>query len=246
MKAKIIKVLNFIRSILLKFIIHTIPAKSYNKSAYELYKDEMIVEGYNHFKKYFENAVFISNKSLHFDYSIKKSLKLNADTKDGLFIEFGVYKGKNVNYISRFVEKVYGFDTFTGLTEDWVGGNVNHFEGTYSLEGNIPKVNKNVILIKGDIRETLEPFLNSINSKINFVSIDIDTYESTKFLLSKIKNYFSPFAILHFDEFYNFVGWKSGEYKAFKEEIEDDDRFSYKYLAFTKNSSGATIQVTKN
>ena len=52
-KVKIIKVLNFIRSILSKFIIHTIPAKSYNKSAYELYREEMINESYNHFKKYF-------------------------------------------------------------------------------------------------------------------------------------------------------------------------------------------------
>jgi hypothetical protein len=245
MKAKIIKVLNFIRSILSKFIIHAIPAKSYNKSAYELYKDEMINESYNHFKKYFIDAVFISNKSLHFDYSIKKSLKLNGDTKNGLFIEFGVYKGKNVNYISKFAEKVYGFDTFTGLTEDWVGGNVNHFEGAYSLEGNIPKVNKNVILIKGDVRDTLEPYLKNINSKIHFISIDIDTYESTKFVLSKVKNYFSPSTIIYFDEFYNFVGWKSGEYKAFKEEIEYDGNFSFKYLAFTKNSSGTTILVTK-
>ncbi len=245
MKKKIIKFLNYFRFYLSKLIKHTIPTKDDTKSSFDYYKNDMLRESYNHFKKYFKNSVFITNKMLHFDYSIRKSIELNEDRKDGLFLEFGVYKGANVNYISRYAEKVYGFDTFTGLTEDWTGGNVNHFKGTYSLGGNIPKVNKNVTLIKGDVRDTLEEFLKNNTSKITFCSIDIDTYESAKFVLSKIKHKFSSNTIIHFDEFYDFIGWMDGEYKAFKEEIENDESFTFKYLAFTKNSTAVTVEVKR-
>ena len=35
------------------------------------------------------------------------------------------------------------------------------------------------------------------------------------------------------------------EYKAFKEEIENDESFTFKYLAFTKNSSAVTVEVKR-
>ena len=45
----------------------------------------------------------------------------------------------------------------------------------------------------------------------------MDIYKPTKFVLEKIKPYLSKGAILIFDEYYNYVGWKNYEFKAFQE-----------------------------
>jgi hypothetical protein len=40
-----------------------------------------------------------------------------------LWLEFGVATGTTINYISRFTnDKVYGFDSFEGLPENWREG----------------------------------------------------------------------------------------------------------------------------
>ena len=45
----------------------------------------------------------------------------------------------------------------------------------------------------------------------------MDTYNSTKFSLEKIKPYLTKNCVILFDQFHNFTGWKNGEYKALKE-----------------------------
>ena len=59
--------------------------------------------------------------------------------------------------------------------------------------------------------------------------MDVDTYESTKFILQKIKPFLIDKAVILFDELYNFSGWRVGEYKALKKEFNDNE---YKYLSF--------------
>ena len=44
--------------------------------------------------------------------------------------------------------------------------------------------------------------------------MDVDTYETTKFILETIKPNLINGAIILFDELYNFEGWDVGEYKA--------------------------------
>ena len=97
---------------------------------------------------------------------------------DTLWLEFGVFQGRTINYISSFTnDKVYGFDCFNGLPEKWIDG----FEkGTFDLNGQLPRVKENVILIKGLFQDTLTTFLNSMNKKVSFVHIDCDLYSSTK------------------------------------------------------------------
>lgn len=243
----IIFILNKIRTVLEKISKHLLPKKNLNKTAssFEKYKNDCLNKSYNNFKKYFYQATFVSNHRLQLDYSIKKAIELNKNYKSEICLEFGVYKGNSINYLSRFVKKIYGFDTFTGLTEDWTGGSINHFKERYTTLGKLPKVPSNVNLIVGDIRKTLEPFLGETNSKIFFINFDLDTYESTKFALSKVKKNFTSNTILYFDEFYDFAGWETGEYKAFKEEIEEDQNYSFKYMAFAKDSTAVTISVNK-
>ena len=48
-----------------------------------------------------------------FDYVIEvKSI-------DRPFYEFGVWRGTSFKYLIKHFKKGYGFDTFTGLPEDW-------------------------------------------------------------------------------------------------------------------------------
>jgi hypothetical protein len=247
MKKFIIFILNKVRVSIEKISKHLLPKKNLNSptSSFSKYSHDCLEKSYNHFKKYFENAVFCSNHRLQIDFSIKKAIELNKNFTNEICLEFGVFKGNTINYLSKFVKKIYGFDHFQGLTEDWTGGPTDHFKERYSVYEKLPKVPNNVSLIVGDVRKTLEPFLNENNTKVFFINFDLDTYESTKFCLSKVKKNFTSNTILYFDQFYDYAGWEVGEYKAFKEEIEEDPNFSFKFLAFAKNLTAVTISVNK-
>ena len=64
----------------------------------------------------------------------------------------------------------------------------DHLKGDFNLQGKIPSLRNNVIPIKGWVQETLPKFLNEKKPLINFVHMDLDTYESTKFVLLSLKN----------------------------------------------------------
>ena len=70
--------------------------------------------------------------------------------------------------------------------------------------------------------------------------MDMDTYETTKFVLYEIKPYLIKNAIITFDELYNFPGWEVGEYKALKETFDENE---YKFIAFCKNGQQVAIQI---
>ena len=70
--------------------------------------------------------------------------------------------------------------------------------------------------------------------------MDLDLYNPTKFTLEKIKPYLEKDAIILFDELYNYVNWKEGEYKALKEVFKDDE---YVYKSFNINDQQAFIQI---
>ena len=60
--------------------------------------------------------------------------------------------------------------------------------------------------------------------------MDLDTYESTKYVLENIKNRLDKGAIILFDEFYGFPNWKKYEFKAFQEVFAESE---YTYIAFS-------------
>jgi hypothetical protein len=83
-------------------------------------------------------------------------------------------KWKTINYISKFTNrKVYGFDSFEGLPEKWRDG---FDKGAFNRNGNLPKVNSNVKLIKGWFNHTLVNFIQKHNKKISFIHMDADLY----------------------------------------------------------------------
>ena len=49
---------------------------------------------------------------------------------EGDFLEFGVFQGRSINIIAEKFpdQKIYGFDSFKGLPEDWVVSKNNTYE----------------------------------------------------------------------------------------------------------------------
>lgn len=135
--------------------------------------------------------------------------------KDGLWFEFGVYEGGTINLIAReiYPERIYGFDSFRGLPEGWDNKN----SGLFDLQGIPPKVDRNVLLVKGNFEDTLPGFLKKHRSKLAFIHIDCDLYSSTKQIFDNLTGIALEGAIILFDEYYGFDGYEKHEYRAFHE-----------------------------
>lgn len=76
------------------------------------------------------------------------------------FYEFGVWRGASFKYLMKSFNKGYGFDTFTGLPEDWYVGNGKYEKaGAYSSNGEIPKIDGGEF-IAGKFEDTLPIFFS--------------------------------------------------------------------------------------
>ncbi|CAO6130705.1 Methyltransferase domain containing protein [Candidatus Pelagibacterales bacterium] len=211
-------------------IIYIVIPDEYKKSNLELKLNENLsVETFNHFKEDIKKSLIFRDSLKIREYAIKTAL-LNDKNKELYYLEFGVFQGKSANFFSKYIKKLYCFDSFEGLNEDWAGNILP--KGYFNLNKKIPKLNSNIETVVGWVEETLEGFLSKHDPKINFVHLDMDLYSPTKFTLEKIKPYLVKNAIIIFDELYNHIGWENGEYKALKE-VFKEDQFLYK--AFTVN-----------
>lgn len=165
------------------------------------------------------------------EYPIKyvfETMKLQHKP-DTLWLEFGVYSGRTINYFSKFTNnKVYGFDSFEGLPEKWRDG---YDKGAFNVNGDLPIVSDNVELIKGWFCETLPSFIQTQNKKVGFIHIDSDLYSSAKFILDTLKPYIDTDCIVVFDELINYPGFAgdTGELKAFYEFITEN-KVDYEWI----------------
>jgi hypothetical protein len=200
--------------------------------------NNLVEETFNHFKNDFKNSVLYEDVGSAREYAIKKSLE-NDKGNNYYYLEFGVFTGGSTNQFSKHVKKLYAFDSFEGLSEDW-SGITYHSKGAYTLNKKIPKLNANVELVVGEVKDTLEDFLKKHNPKINFVNMDMDTYGPTKFALEKLKPYLVKNAIIIFDELYNYIGWENGEYKALKEVFKESE---FEYKAFNLSGKLCVVQL---
>ena len=179
---------------------------------------------------------FDESKESMWRYCLKQ-IKFN-----GIFAEFGVFNGKSINYLSSLLPnyKFYGFDSFTGLKEDWSGWEWS--QGDFSLNGVMPEVNNNVELIPGYFDESLPDWLSKNNGPFAFINIDCDTDESTKTVLNLLgKNRIVKGTVIIFDEYFGYNNWRSHEFKAWQEFVLNND-IKYKYLALNHLQVGIIVQ----
>ena len=104
------------------------------------------------------------------------------------YLEFGVAQGfsfkwfmdKNTDSSSRF----FGFDTFTGLPEDFGPLKKGHFNSNKHP----PQINdERGSFFQGLFQQTLPPFLQTFDrTKRNVIMIDADLYSATLFVLATL------------------------------------------------------------
>lgn len=138
---------------------------------------------------------------------------------DGLWLEFGVHRGKTVNIIAGHTgNTVFGFDSFEGLPEDWREGKQR---GRYSTDGQLPEVADNVELIAGWFDTTLPEFLTTHREPVALVHVDCDLYSSAKCVLDGLRDRLVPGSVIVFDELFNYPGYEQHEIKAFYEFLDE-------------------------
>lgn len=139
-----------------------------------------------------------------------------------LLLDLGVWIGWSTRLMADASGRtVYGFDTFSGLVEDWKADDQAVVKrGTFSLteplaqrlmldtgvslddEGVPAALDRKVQFIKGTTYDTLAPFLaERPGAPIRLFHMDLDTYESCLHALETCKDRFTEGSILVFDEY---------------------------------------------
>ena len=178
------------------------------------------------------------NKWYFFDAIIKKSITSKP------FYEFGVWRASSFNYLIKVFKKGYGFDTFTGLPEDWVVGSVIEKKGTYSSDGNVPNIKGGEFTV-GKFNDTLPVFFSESRPMASVINFDADLYSSTICALNSSKSVMDKDTILIFDEFIMHESWEKDEFKALNEFCAINN-YSYEVIAisfFTKQVAVKLIGI---
>lgn len=160
----------------------------------------------NWISKHSPNVKFNDFYTFKRDYNKRYKLYEFARDSEKLqefdYLEFGVasglslkwWTGNNSNHSARF----YGFDTFTGLPEDW---------GPYKKGdmdfGPPPEIgDSRITYLTGLFQQTLPKFIKEHDlSRRLILMMDADLYSSTLYVLTSLANYLKPGDIIFFDEF---------------------------------------------
>lgn len=160
---------------------------------------------------------------------------------DGLWMEFGVYRGQTINLIAEKANKtIYGFDSFQGLPEAW---RADYPKGAFKVN-RLPQYHKNVVLVKGLFEDTIPLFIKSHPEPISFMHIDCDLYNSTKTIFDNLEKQIVTGTIICFNEYFNYPGWKKGEFKAFNEFVSRAGR-KFEYLGYVYKHSQVVVKITQ-
>jgi hypothetical protein len=119
---------------------------------------------------------------------------------EGLILEFGVASGGTIRALAESValrdRKIFGFDSFKGLSQSWG----SYAPGHFACEP--PHVPDNVELVIGRFEETLKPFLGKHQGAVALVHLDADLYSSTKFVLDALTLRIIPGTVIELDEYW--------------------------------------------
>jgi hypothetical protein len=183
-------------------------------------------------------AMLLPDRYALLDHALDAAAKARPG---GLHCEFGVAGGKTLRHIAaRTPGLVHGFDSFEGLPEDWVG--TAERAGKFSQKGRLPKVPSNVRLHQGWFDATLPPFLERHREPVSFLHMDADIYSSTRTVLMLLRERIGPGAVLQFDEYTNYPGWKLHEHRAFQEFVAETG-LKYRYIGFSTLQGQAAVQI---
>lgn len=216
----------------------------------------MIVDKDNISIEFFHNSAVITGESnvrkQHFEYVLN-----NTNLISGHVLEFGVFKGKSLTMLSEHFldQKVFGFDSFEGLPEDWLmtekelrTNKIKHKKGHFDTSHIKYNFKDNVVLVKGFFDTSLPQWLSQNNLEaIKILHIDSDLYSSAKTIFDNLNHYIVSGTVIIFDELYpwgnyrKYELWEEGEWKALTEWVNKYDR---KFKVISRNThQQCAIQV---
>ena len=178
---------------------------------------------------------------LHFDkwYFFDSIIKQSITAKP--FYEFGVWRASSFKYLIKAFKKGYGFDTFTGLPEDWDLGSHLEKKGVYTSDGNVPKI-KGGEFIVGKFEDTLPIFFSESRPVASVINFDADLYSSTICALNFSKQVMDKDTILIFDEFIINESWEQDEFKALNE-FCSINHYSYEVIAISFYTKQVAVKL---
>ncbi len=98
-------------------------------------------------------------------------------------------------------------------------------------------------LVKGWFEDTLPEFVSKHSEKCSFIHIDCDLYSSTKTIFKFLNEKIEKGTVIVFDEFFNYPGWKNGEFKAFMEFIELN-HMKFEYIGYCRYDEQVAIRIS--
>lgn len=153
-------------------------------------------------------------------------------------IELGVATGKTIRRIARHFDRVYGFDSWSGLPTDWTE------TVRCGAFGNVPmpQVPGNVRLIKGWFHETLPAFAHEQHhQKCGLLHVDCDLGASARDGFGALSALLRPGSVIVFDEYFNYPGWESQEHQAFREHLDATPSYSARLLTYNRRGNQAAF-----
>jgi hypothetical protein len=192
-------------------------------------QNRAVIQSVDYAVRNMQSAVVCRDRFELWNYCLNK-----IQNESPVFLEFGVHTGESINYISsrRKFSGIYGFDSFLGLEEDWAGHTLP--KGTFNLDGELPVVSEEVVLVPGWFEDTLPKFIetNPLVRSVELLHMDADTYKPTIFVLNALSKFIKSGTIIIFDEYFGYNNWQSHEFKAFQEFIMKFE-LNYTYIAFS-------------
>ncbi len=149
------------------------------------------------------------------------------------YLEFGVAEGSEGSSLRWWIQnnkdpksRFVGFDTFTGLPEDWD----TIPKGTFTAGGKPPDIDDNRVSFRvGLFQDTLFGFLESFTlDRRTVINIDSDLYSSALFVLTALAPKLKKDDILIFDDFGS-IRHPTHEFRAFLDFLSAY-KFNYKVI----------------
>ena len=164
-------------------------------------------------------------------------IKLADSTKP--FYEFGVWNGSSFLYLINTFKKGFGFDTFSGLPEDWY----NEPKGSYSSNGVIPNIEGGEF-IEGKFEDTLSDYFSKERPIASLINFDADLYSSTLCALNNSDKVIDENTVLIFDELIMNPNWEEDEFKALNE-FCNNLGYSYEVIAISFFTKQVAVKLKK-
>jgi len=164
----------------------------------------------------------------------------------GLWLEFGVSIGTSTATLAECAwagaSRLYGFDSFEGLPEEWVVSDDETWsKGAFT--GRPSEVPDNVELVDGWFDDTLPEFFASHPGQVAFAHIDCDLYSSTATVFAEMRDRLAVGTVLVFDELFNYDRYYEHEMRALIELGETGVR--WRYLGHVPARYAASVVLTQ-